>query len=209
MHQREGEQLVFRCPLCDTISAMAATLYDLSVPTFLQTVRAVGGFLDRTTKYCAETGTDLEELVTTRLFPDMAPFHFQIESVKNHAVWGMEAAKTGVFAPPPLVGAVSFAEVRAIVGDAITALEAFTPDEVNSWSDKTFDIEIFQPLDVDNATTSKWGPRNLCFTPETFLLSYSLPNFYFHVVTAYNILRTRGVPLGKYHYQGQLRAGPA
>lgn len=45
-------------------------------------------------------------------------------------------------------------------------------------------------------------------TPETFLLSYSLPNFFFHSVTAYNILRTRGVPLGKYHYQGQLRTRP-
>jgi|SRR6185295_2135926 uncharacterized protein len=191
------------------MAKLAATLYDLSVPTFLQTVRAVGGFLDLTTKHCAETGTDLEEVVKARLFPNMAPFHFQIEALKNHAVWGMEAVKTGVFAPPPLVGAMPFAAIRAMVGDAITALEAFTPDEVNSWSGKNLDIEIFQPLDVGNATTSSWGPRTLAFTPETFLLSYSLPNFYFHAVTAYNILRTRGVPLGKYHYQGQLRTRPA
>jgi uncharacterized protein len=75
-----------------------ATLYDLSVPTFLQTARAVGGFLDRTTKHCAETGADLEEVVKARLFPDMAPFHFQIEALTHHAVWGMEAVKTGVFA---------------------------------------------------------------------------------------------------------------
>lgn len=126
----------------------------------------------------------------------MAPFHFQIEALKNHAVWGMEAAKTGVFAPPPLIG------------DAITALQTFAPDEVNSWSGKTLDIEIFQPLNVDNATTSNWVSRKLAFTPETFLLTYSLLNFYFHVVTAYNILRTQGVPLGKYHYQGQLRTTP-
>jgi len=199
---------VLSCPLYDTISPMAATLYDLGVPTFLQTLRAVGGFLDRTTQHCAETGADLEDVVKSRLFPDMAPFHFQIEALKNHAVWGMEAAKTGVFAPPPLVGAMPFADLRAMIGDAITALEAFAPDEVNNWSGKTLDIEIFQPLDVDNASTSNWVPRKLAFTPETFLLSYSLPNFYFHVVTAYNILRTRGVPLGKYHYQGQLRTRP-
>ena len=191
------------------MAKLAATLYDLSVPTFLQTVRAVGGFLDLTTKHCAETGADLEEIVKARLFPDMAPFHFQIEALKNHAVWGMEAVKTGVFAPPPLVGAMPFADIRAMVGDAITALEEFTPDEVNSGSGKNLDIEIFQPRDVDNATTSSWVPRTLAFTPETFLLSYSLPNFYFHAVTAYNILRTRGVPLGKYHYQGQLRTRPA
>jgi uncharacterized protein len=102
-----------------------------------------------------------------------------------------------------------FADLRAMVGDAITALEAFTPNAVNSWSGRNLDIEIFQPLDAENATTSSWGPRTLAFTPETFLLSYSLPNFYFHSVTAYNILRTRGVPLGKYHYQGQLRTRPA
>lgn len=183
----------------------AISLYDLSVPTFLQTARAVGGFLDLTTEHCAETGADLEGLVTARLFPDMAPFYFQIEAIKNHAVWGIEAAKTGVFAVPPLIGAVPFADLRAMVGDAITTLEAFTPEEVNSWSGQNLDIVIHQPLDAANATTSSWGPRTMAFTPEIFLLSYSLPNFFFHSVTAYNILRTRGVPLGKYHFQGQLR----
>lgn len=187
---------------------MAATLYDLGVPTYLQTLRAVGGILDRTTQHCTETGVDLEEVVKARLFHDMAPFHFQIEALTHHAVWGIQAVKTGVFAPPPLVGAMPFADLRAMVGDATTALEALTPDEVNSWSGSNLVIEIYQPLDVKNATTSSWGPRTLAFTPETFLLSYSLPNFYFHSVTAYNILRTRGMPLGKYHYQGQLRARP-
>jgi uncharacterized protein len=183
----------------------ATTLYDLSVPTFLQTARAVGGFLDRTTRHCAETGANLDELVTARLFPDMAPFHFQIEALTHHAVWGIEATKTGVFAPPPLVGAMPFADLRAMIGHAITALEAFAPDEVNTWSGKNLDIVVYQPLDEANATTSSWGPRTMAFTPATFLLSYSLPNFFFHSVTAYNILRTRGVPLGKYHFQGQLR----
>lgn len=184
---------------------MATSLYDLSVPTVLQTVRAVAGFLDRAARHCAEIGADPDGFAQARLFPDMAPFHFQIEALTHHAVWGLEAVKTGVFAPPPLVGAMPFADLRAMVGDAITALEAFIPDEVNSWSGKNLDIEIYQPLDEDYATTSSWVPRTLAFTPETFLLSYSLPNFYFHAVTAYDILRMRGVPLGKFHYQGQLR----
>ena len=51
--------------------------------------------------------------------------------------------------------------------------------------------------------------HGLAFTPETFLLTFSLPNFYFHAVTAYDILRTRGVPLGKRDYEGQLRTRPA
>jgi hypothetical protein len=103
---------------------MATSLYDLSVSTFLQTVSAVGRFLDRTTRHCAETGASLEEVVKARLFPDMAPFHFQIEALTHHAVWGLEAVKIGVFAPPPPVGAMPFADLRAMVGQAVTALEA-------------------------------------------------------------------------------------
>jgi len=53
------------------------------------------------------------------------------------------------------------------------------------------------------------GPRLLAFTSETFILSFSLPNFHFHAVTAYDILRTRGVPLGKRDFEGQLRTRPA
>jgi hypothetical protein len=65
--------------------------------------------------------------VNARLFDDMAPFHFQIEAAWHHAVWGLEAAKTGVFAPPALVGPVPFVDLRAMIGKAETALEAFTP----------------------------------------------------------------------------------
>ena len=174
---------------------MATTLYDLSVPTFLQTVRAVGGFLDRAAGHCAEIGADPDDFVQVRLFADMAPFHFQIEAAWHHAVWGLEAAKTGVFAPPALVGPVPFAGLRAMMAKAQTALEACTADEVNGWAGKELDLQI--------------GPRKLRFTSETLILSFSLPHFYFHAVTAYDILRMRGVPLGKRDYEGQLRTRPA
>ncbi len=62
---------------------MAPSLYDLSVPTFLQTVRAMAGFLDRATAHCAETGADPDDFVVDRLYPDMAPFHFQIEALER------------------------------------------------------------------------------------------------------------------------------
>jgi hypothetical protein len=184
---------------------MTISLYDLSVPTFLQTTRAASGFLGRAARHCAETGADPDDLVHASLYCDMAPFHFQIEALTHHAVWGLEAVKTGVFAPPPLVGAMPFTDLRAMVDRAVAALEALTVEEVNSWSGKNLDIEVFRPIDAENASTSAWGPRTLAFTPETFLLSYSLPNFYFHAVTAYDILRTRGVPIGKGDYEGQLR----
>lgn len=188
---------------------MTISLYDLSVPTFLQTTRALRHVLDRAARHCADIGTDPDDFVEARLCKDMAPFHFQIEALKNHAVWGLEAVKTGVFAPPPLVGAVPFADLQVTIDQAIAALEALTPDEVNSWSGKAFNIEIFRPLDPGSASTSQWGPQTLALTPETYLLTYTLPNFYFHVVTAYSILRTRRVPIGKGDYEGQLRIRPA
>ena len=170
---------------------MATSLYELSVPTFLQTVKAIGGFLDLAVRHCAETRADPDDFVHARLFNDMAPFHFQIEAAWHHAVWGLEAVKTGVFAPPTLVGPVPFGDLQAMIGKAETALESFTPDEVNSWAGKDLDLQI--------------GPRRLAFTSETLILSFSLPNFYFHAVTAYDILRMRGVPLGKRDYEGRLR----
>lgn len=188
---------------------MTMSLYDLSVPTFLQTMRALSGVLDRAARHCDQTRADPDGFVSARLYPDMAPFHFQIESVRNHAVWGLEAVKTGAFAPPPLVGEMPFADLQAIVSEAVTALEALTPEEVNRWSGKDLEIPVFRPVDEENASTSAWAARTLAFTSETFLLSYSIPNFYFHAVTAYNILRTRGVPIGKGDYEGRLRTRTA
>lgn len=174
---------------------MTISLYDLSVPTFLQTVSAVAGFLDRAAIHCAETGADPDDFVEARLFDDMAPFHFQIECVAHHSVWGLEAMMNDATAPPALVGPIPFAGLRAMIAQAETALKAFTPDEINSCSGKQLDLQI--------------GPRRLAFTAETFFLSFSLPNFHFHAVTAYDILRTRGVPLGKRDYEGRLRTRPA
>ena len=174
---------------------MVISLYDLSVPTFLQTVSAVAGCLDCAVKHCAKNGADPNDFVDARLYPNMAPFHFQIEALTHHAVWGVEALIKGVFDPPPLIGTMPFANLQAMVGSAETALQAFTPDEVNSCAGKDLDLQI--------------GPRRLAFTAETFILSFALPNFHFHAVTAYDILRTRGVPIGKRDYEGRLRTGSA
>jgi hypothetical protein len=174
---------------------MAISFYDLSVPTFLQTVRAVAGFLGRAATHCAETGADPDDFVDARLIADMAPFHFQIEALAHHSVWGLEAAKTGVFGPPALIGSQPFAGLQAMLAEAVRALEALEPDEVNGWAGKDLDLQI--------------GPRRLAFTSETLILSFSLPNFHFHAVTAYDILRMRGVPIGKRDYEGELRTSRA
>lgn len=170
---------------------MAVSLYDVTVTSYLQTAGAVAGFLDRAAKYCAATDRDSDDFVHARLVEDMAPFHFQIECVYHHSVWALEAVKSGVFAPPALVGPIPFVELQVMMTQTETALRAFTADEVNSWAGKHLDFQI--------------GPRRLAFTAENFFLSFSLPNFHFHAVTAYDILRMKGVPLGKRDYEGQLR----
>jgi hypothetical protein len=170
---------------------VATSLYDLTVPTFLQTVSAVKGFLDLAVKHCAKTGADPNDFVDARLYDDMAPFHFQIECVVNHSVWGLYSVKKSLFDMPALIGSTPFANLQAMIAKAEVDLKALTPDEVNSWSGRDLDFQI--------------GPRRLTFTSETYFLSFALPNFYFHAVTAYNILRTRGVPVGKRDFEGLLR----
>ncbi len=187
---------------------MSISLYDLSVPTFLQTTRAVAGFLQRAATHCAETGADPDDLVPARLIADMAPLHFQIEALTHHAVWGLEAVKTGVFAPPPLIGAMPFVRLRVLIDEAIAALEALTRSEVDSWAGKALTITLHRPLDENDRSWTPWAPRQHAFTSETFLLSFALPNFHFHAATAYDILRARGVPIGKRDYEGRLRSRP-
>ena len=174
---------------------MATSLYDLSVPTFLQTVTAVAGFLDRAAAHCAEMGADPDDFVDARLFADMAPFHFQIEAAWHHAVWGLEALKDRCVHParPGRAG-----PLRRAAGDhrrGRGGADGVQSRRGQRWAGKDLDLQI--------------GPRRSAFTSENLILSFSLPNFHFHAVTAYDILRTRGVPIGKRDYEGRLRTRTA
>lgn len=175
---------------------MGISYFDLSVPVFLQTVAAVGCWLDKASQYCGENGIDADALVSARLVDDMAPFHFQIECVDNYSVWGLDAVRRGVFTPPDLEGAVPFSELQNRIARTEAVLRELSPDEVNAWSGKKLDMQIHTNLQLSP------------FTAETYLLSFLLPNFYFHAVTAYDILRTHGIPIGKTDYEGQLRYDP-
>ena len=169
---------------------MAASFYDLSAASFLQTVGAMAGFLDRAAQHYAGS-PDLDYLVSERLFFDMAPLHFHVEAACHHSRYGMEAVRTGVFDPPRLRGKVPFAHLQAMARDTEAALAGLRREEVDGWAGRDLDLQI--------------GPRRLAFTSESYILSFALPNFHFHVTTAYAILRTNGVPIGKRDYEGTLR----
>jgi uncharacterized protein len=170
---------------------MAISLYDATVTGFLQTLGAVSGFLEKGRAHLIEAGKDPDAFVETQLHGDMLPFRFQLVSVAHHSRGAIEGCKAGVFLPPPASEGLKYADLQARVTEAIAYLKALTPEEVNGLDGR--DV-IFQ-----------LGERQLPFTADGFLLSFSLPNFHFHAATAYDILRQAGAPLGKRDYLGQMR----
>ena len=170
---------------------MAVSLYDLSVVNFLQTLGGVEGFLARGLAHLKEKNIDPNEIVETHLFPDMLPFRFQVLAVTAHSIGAMRGVKAGLFAPPAQLPPLDYVGLQKAVTDAREALQQLTPAEVNGFEGKDM---VFQIRDT-----------KMPFTAESFLQSFSLPNFYFHATTAYDILRTKGVPLGKRDFLGKLR----
>jgi uncharacterized protein len=169
---------------------MAVTLYDLSVGCFLQTLGAVEGFLAKSAAHFKEKGTDPNAIVEERLFADMLPFRFQVVAVAHHSAGALEGVKAGAFAPPG-PSTADFAGLQKLVADARASLEKLTPGEVNGYEGK--DV-LFSVRDM-----------KMPFKAEGFLQTFSLPNFHFHATTAYDILRHKGVPLGKRDYMGHLK----
>lgn len=170
---------------------MAISLYDVSVASFLQTLGGVAGYLDRGLSHCQDNNIDPQEIVETRLFADMLPFWFQIHSVAHHSAGAMAAMKTGEFSPSMGSPAVTYADLQKAIADAIAELKALDRAEVDALE--------------GGVASFKFGERVIPFTTENFLLSFSTPNLHFHATTAYDILRMKGVPLGKRDYMGPLR----
>ena len=126
-----------------------------------------------------------------KLHDDMLPLSFQVNSVWHHSLGAIEGIKAGLFQPPPKLRDVDYAKLKALVAEAISGLEGVGREEVEALAEKPM---VF-----------KLGDREIPFSTDSFILSFSLPNFYFHAATAYDLLRIEGVPLGKMDYLGQLR----
>ena len=171
---------------------MAVQLYDISVAAYLQTLGAVIGFMDRGIAHCRDNNLDPEEIVETRLWNDMLPFRFQIVSVAHHSLGAIEGVKKGIFGPPTEQRPLNYAQLQQLAADTRDGLAKLTRDEVNALEGRDMTFQIGDRYKVP-------------FTAENFLMSFSLPNFYFHATTAYDILRSKGVPIGKRDFMGQMR----
>lgn len=170
---------------------MAISLYDVSVATYLQTLGAVVGLLEKGREHAAGNGIDLDEIVETRLYPDMLPFRFQLVSVAHHSLGAIKGIQSGVFRPPAGVPELDYQGLADMVAETRAELEQMSPESVNALEGGEVVFEI--------------GDRKMPFVAENFVLSFSHPNFYFHASTAYDILRMKGVPIGKRDFMGRPR----
>jgi hypothetical protein len=121
----------------------------------------------------------------------MAPLSFQVKQTAAHSAGALAAVQQGVFSPDIAPPPETYAALKGTVADALDALARYTPADINALEGADMRFEF--------------RDRVLPFTAEHFLLSFSLPNFYFHATTAYDILRHNGVPLGKRDFMGKLR----
>ncbi len=172
---------------------MSLSFYDTSVTSYLQVLEGIAGVLDKGASHAAETGLDLQEMVMARLHDDMMPLHFQIVSLAHHSWGAIQGLQQGSFSPPSFELDMDYASLQAVVATAREKLAELDAAEVESLA--------------GNSMIFKIGKKEIPFTNEHFLLSFSLPNFYFHATTTYSILRMLGVPLGKMDYLGQMKIG--
>ena len=170
---------------------MAFTLYAATIPSYLQLLGSVARMIDKAETFCADTGLAPEALIEARLIDGMLPLAYQVKSTAVHSRGAIEGVRRGTFSPDNTTPPDSFDGLRALIAGTITDLEAIDPDEVESFIGRDMRFEF--------------GPNHLDFLAEEFLLSFSQPNFYFHVATAYDILRMKGVELGKRDFIGRVR----
>lgn len=170
---------------------MQFSLYEATVPGYLQSLRATTAWLAKAEAFTNEAGLAEADMMAAKLAEDMFPFNRQVRACAMHSQGALEGAFKGVFSPELSPHPESFAGLRERLEEAVTYLEGLTKSEVDGLLDQEMRFEF---------RDTRWP-----FTAQDFLLSFSQPNFYFHTTTAYAILRHQGMPIGKMDYIGKLR----
>ncbi len=170
---------------------MAFSLYDATVPSFQQTIGATLKVLDKAEAFCAETGLDPTALVGSKLADDMLPLGYQVKSLCAHSAGAIKGVQAGVFSPDMTPWPKDIAGLKTALTSALADIDAVSPDDLNGV--------------VGRDMAFVMGERRMEFTAEDFLMSFSMPNFYFHATAAYAILRWKGVQIGKMDYMGRPR----
>ena len=170
---------------------MRETLFDSVIRSYLQILPAIDQCLDKGRDHFLAEGRSLDSVVTTRLCEDMEPFHFQIVCMMHQCAGAIEGLRSGTFSPPSRELVFDYDGLQSSIHEGIKCIKAVSLDEFTSLCDGdiTFTAKSF----------------TLKFSCVDFLLTFSLPNFYFHATTTYDILRVLGVPIGKLDFLGKMR----
>lgn len=172
---------------------MAYSLYDASIPVFLNSLRNLVALLDKAEAHAKSSGADVASYLEGRLAPDMHPLTRQIQMASDAAKGG--GARLAAIAPPSYPDVeTTWPELKERLAKTIAFLESIERGQVEGGEERTIELPL--------------PGRTMTFTGADFLVRFALPNFYFHVVTAYGVLRHQGVPLGKMDYLAGSQAIP-
>lgn len=168
---------------------MTISMYQASKPAFGQMLKTLSHILKKAEEHCEAKKIDPSVLVNARLYPDMAPLVRQIQ-IATDQVKGSFSRIAGKEIPSWPDEEKTFADLQARVKKAQDFLAGVDAKEIDGRENHDIKMKI--------------GPNDMTFKAEAFLVNFSLPNFYFHVVTAYDILRHNGVEIGKRDFIGSV-----
>ena len=161
---------------------MSVSIQHVAVTSIARGLKTLSSLLDKAKTHAETAGIDPDAYVSARLFEDMLPLSGQIQRASDTAK-GAIARLAAVDAPAMADDEVTFAQLQARIAKTLAYVES-VPASAFDGAERR---EIVVPA----------GPIKLSFSGLDYLLEFVLPNFQFHVVTAYDILRNQGVPLGK------------
>lgn len=166
---------------------MNISMYQASVPRFVAVLGNLANILDKAQAHVEAKKIDPAVLPSFRLFPDMLPLKSQVQIACDTAK-GLVARLAGIEIPVFEDTETTLPELKARVLRTIEFIESVTAEQIDGTEDK----EII----------TRRGEKETRYTGIRFLLGHAIPNVYFHVTTAYNILRHNGVEIGKRDYLG-------
>lgn len=166
---------------------MTISMYSASVPVFKQLLSALNAILIKTEQVVSNE-VDPDRLLHARLFPDMLDFTRQVQIATDFAK-GVTARLAGQDVPVYEDNETTFDELHTRIAKTLQFISTIKPEEINGSEDR--DI-IIRPS----------TPKEKKFNGESYLLHYGLPQFFFHITTAYAILRNNGIEIGKRDYMG-------
>lgn len=167
---------------------MAYSLYDAAVPPCVQQLGALATIIDKAAAHCSANKIEESALLQDRLYPDMFCLARQIRQAADFAM--ITGGRLAGITPPTLqaVDDISFAAAKGRVETALGFVKSLDRAQVDGAEDKVI------------AWSAGGNDRRM--KGADYLQQFALPNFFFFVTTAYNILRHRGVPLGKRDFLG-------